>query len=118
MLDHPKKTIDLILTLKAATPFEVELPQSLIGRLRAQGVAINAESRRLVSEVSYDDQGGIFCRIVPIDGEGPLVVSLTHLQAPRALPFAAAVLDYQKHRMKKLKKLYGADWKAPVIERT
>jgi len=29
---------------------------------------------------------------------------LTHVRVPRSMPLAAAVLDYQKHRMKKIKK--------------
>jgi len=33
-----------------------------------------------------------------------LVVSLTHVLVPRSMPFAAAVGQYQKHRLKKLKK--------------
>jgi len=37
-----------------------------------------------------------------------LIVSLTHLYVRRSLPFAAAVLDYQKHRIKKLRKQRGA----------
>ena len=36
-----------------------------------------------------------------------LIVSLTHVRVPRILPFAAAVLDYQKHRVKKLRKQQG-----------
>ena len=113
MLDNPKKTINLISILKAATPFEVELSRSLIDHLRAQRVVLDAEPRRLVSEISYfSEEGGILCRMEPKEGEGALIVSITHLEVPRALPFAAAVLDYQKHRMKKLKKLHGGNWKA------
>jgi hypothetical protein len=33
-----------------------------------------------------------------------IVVSLTHVRVPPTFPFATAVLDYQKHRVKKLKK--------------
>jgi hypothetical protein len=44
------------------------------------------------------------CHIQPEDAESVLVVSLTHVRVLRKLPFAAAVLDYQKHRVKKLKK--------------
>ena len=42
--------------------------------------------------------------IQPEDAESVVVVSLTHVRVLRKLPFAAAVLDYQKHRVKKLKK--------------
>ena len=33
-----------------------------------------------------------------------LFISLTHVRMPRTMPLAAAVADYQKHRVKKLKK--------------
>jgi hypothetical protein len=33
-----------------------------------------------------------------------LVISLTHIRVPRSMPLAAAIVDYQKHRVKKLKK--------------
>jgi hypothetical protein len=51
-----------------------------------------------VSNLSYaGDEGGIVCHTEA------LVVSLTHVRVPRAMPLAAAVADYQKHRVKKLK---------------
>ena len=116
MLDHPEKTIGLVSILRAATPFEVELSQSLIDRLRAERVAFDAEPPYIASDVSYaGDEGGIMCRIERKEGRGALVVSITHLRVSRALPFAADVLGYQKHRMKKLKKQHGEAWKAHLI---
>ena len=47
------------------------------------------------------------CHIQPEDAESAVVISLTHVRVRRTLPFAAAVLDYQKHRVKKLKKQHG-----------
>ena len=46
------------------------------------------------------------CHIKPSDAHSMVVVSLTHVRVPRTLPFAAAALAYQKHRVKKLKKQY------------
>jgi len=48
--------------------------------------------------------GGIACHVQPEDVGSVIVVSLTHVRVPRTLPFAAEVLAYQNHRMKKLKK--------------
>ena len=36
--------------------------------------------------------------------EKVIIMSLTHVRMHRSLPLAAAVFDYQKHRMKKAKK--------------
>jgi hypothetical protein len=44
------------------------------------------------------------CHIVPPTNREALVVSLTQVRVPRSMPFAAAVADYHKHRVKKLKK--------------
>ena len=107
MLDHPEKTARLLAALKAAVPFEVELVPSLVNRLRAQHVAI-AESQHVVSDLSYaGDEGGIVCHIAPPENEEALVISLTHVRVPRTLSIATAVLDYQKHRVKKLKKQHN-----------
>src|SRR2546427_1413339 len=104
MLDNPKKTEPLLVALKAAVPFEVELMPAIIEHLRAKNIA-TLNGRQTVSDVSYaGDEGGIVCHIVPSGRREALVVSLTHLRVPRTMPIASAVVDYQKHRVKKLKK--------------
>ena len=44
------------------------------------------------------------CHIVPLDKKEALVISITHVRMSRTMPLAAAVIDYQKHRVKKLRK--------------
>jgi hypothetical protein len=108
MLDKPAKTYELIDLLEAAVPFEVALMPDLIEHLARQQNPIAVNSIETVSKVSYlGDPGGIMCHIRPKDAENALVISLTHVRVRRSLPFAAAVLDYQKHRTKKLKKQTG-----------
>ena len=103
MLDNPEKTTKLLAALKAAVPFEVELTERLVNQLRAQHHA--GAEHHTVSDLSYaGDEGGIVCHIVPPEKQEVLVVSLTQLHVPRAMPLAAAIADYQKHRVKKLKK--------------
>jgi len=105
MLDHPEKTAQLLADLKAAVPFEVGLTPPLVRRLRAENVP-EADRRQLVSDLSYaGDEGGIVCHLSRSEETGRvLVVSLTHVLVPRSMPVAPAVLAYQKHRVKKLKK--------------
>lgn len=108
MLDKPEKTRELMDILDAAVPFDVVLIPGLIAHLARQPNPVAVKSIETVSKVSYlGDPGGIMCHIQPGDAESALVVSLTHLSVRRTLPFAAAVLDYQKHRLKKLKKQTG-----------
>jgi hypothetical protein len=105
VLDHPEKTPKLLAALKAAVPFEVELTEQLVKYLRAQHLAGADRKHHTVSDLSYaDDEGGIVCHIVPPEKQEALVVSLTHLHVPWTMPLAEAVADYQKHRVKKLKK--------------
>jgi hypothetical protein len=102
MIDNPEKTPRLLAALKAAAPFEVELPPSLIDHLQAENV-VNADR---MHQVAYaGDEGGIMCHMSRSEETGrALVVSLTYVRVPRSMPLAAAVADYQKHRVKKLKK--------------
>ena len=104
MLDKPEKTRELMNILDAAVPFEVALMPDVIKHLARQQKPVAIKPIETVSEISYfGDMGGIICHIQPEDAESAIVVSLTHVRVPRKLPFAAAVLDYQKHRVKKLR---------------
>jgi len=108
MLDDPEKVARLLAVLKAAAPFEVELAPPVVKQLRADKVAAANQTRQIVSDVSYlGDEGGIMCHIAPPESESALVISLTHVRVPRTMPLSASVLDYQKHRVKKLKKQGG-----------
>jgi hypothetical protein len=105
MLDKLEKTLDLVAAMKAAVPFEVELTPPSLARLRAENVASEIAPRQRLREVSYaGDEGGILCHIEPEGTQKRVIVSLTHVQIRRTLPFSALAFDYQKHRIKKLKK--------------
>lgn len=105
MLDHPEKTARLMTAMKAALPFEVELTSSAIASLRAQHIADYVKPVQAVSKVSYaGDEGGILCHLEPEETEKVIIISLTHVRMHRSHSLAAAVFDYQKHRVKKLKK--------------
>jgi hypothetical protein len=108
VLDEPKKTAELIAVLQAAVPFKVSLTPWLIRHLRAEHADIADEEEHVVRDLSYaGDEGGIVCHLAATSTAAALVVSLTHILASHSLPFAAAVRQYQKHRIKKLKKQNG-----------
>jgi|SRR5271169_958921 len=105
MLDNPEKTARLLDALKRAAPFEVELMPLVVKQLKADKVAAANQPRQIVSDLSYlGDEGGIMCHIAPPESESAIIISLTHVRVPRSMPLATAILDYQKHRVKKLKK--------------
>jgi hypothetical protein len=110
MLDKPEKTRQLMATLKAALPFEVELTPEVLAQLqlRSRQVAGGILPRQIVSKIYYaGDEGGIVCHLQRKESESAIVLSLTHLRVHRKHPFAAAVFDYQTHRVKKLKRQFG-----------
>jgi len=105
VLDDPTKTPLLIAALKAAVPFKVELAPWLINHLRAEQANIPDANGYVVRDLSYaGDEGGIVCHLSAPGPGAALVVSLTHILVPRSQSLAAAVRQYQKHRIKKLKK--------------
>ena len=105
MLDNPEKTARLIAALKSAAPFQVALMPDLIDHLASQQKPVVVKPLETVSDVSYlGDEGGIVCHIQPGEADNVIIVSLTHVRVPRTFLLATAVLDYQKHRVKKLKK--------------
>ena len=105
MLDKSEKTRQLMALLKTALPFEVTLTPELIATLARQQKPVTVKTTETVSAISYaGDEGGILCHIRPEGAENMVVASLTHVRVARILPSAGAVFDYQKHRVKKLKK--------------
>lgn len=108
MLDKPGKTQELLATLRAAVPFQVAVMPELVARLARQEKPVILKPIETVSSISYlGDTGGIVCHIEADGADSLVLTSLTHVRVPRALPFAAAVLGYQKHRVKKLRRERG-----------
>ena len=106
MLDNPEKTSELITELKAALPFEVELTPEVIESLRMGKSKLVVKSLQIVSDVSYlGDEGGIMCHIIPEEASGnAIVISIAHVRMHRKQLLTKPVFDYQKHRVKKLRK--------------
>ena len=106
MLDHPEKTARLLADLKAAAPFEAELARPVFEHLQSENVVEADRGHHTVWDLSYrGDEGGILCHMSRKEETGTaLVVSLTYVRVHPSMPLAAAVLAYQKHRVKKLKK--------------
>lgn len=105
MIDNPGKTRRLMAELQQALPFEADMTPELAALLHNKEGLVPGVLRQTVSGVSYlGDEGGIVCHIAPPDGENAVIVSLTHLRLPRSTLLAASVIDYQRHRVKKLKK--------------
>ena len=76
----------------------------VVAQLRAQQIANVVEARQNATEVSYPGGDGV----VVSEGNGQSHNPLAHLCPIASFPaLAAAVVDYQKCRVKKLKKQMG-----------
>ena len=58
------------------------------------------------------DEGGIMCHIQPSNVQpsndaNPIVTSITYVRVLAHMPFAPDIIAYQKHRVKKLRKLHS-----------
>ena len=105
MLDNLETTARLLAALKQAAPFEVDLAPLAVKQLQAKKVGTANHRRQIVSGLSYlGDEGGITCHIAPPESGHAIIISLTHVRVPRSMPLAPAILAYQKHRVKKLRK--------------
>jgi hypothetical protein len=108
MLDRLVETAALLVAMQRALPFDVGLMPGLMAGLARGPKPVAVKPVETVTGISYaGDEGGILCHISPSDADSRVVVSLTHVRVPRTLPFAAAALTYQKHRVKKLKQQQG-----------
>ena len=105
MIDNIEKTNRLLTALERALPFEADMTPELAKALREQHDLVPGGLRCTVSKISYaGDEGGILCHIESLGAQNVVIISLTHLRMLRSMPFAAAVVGYQRHRVKKLKK--------------
>jgi hypothetical protein len=108
MIDKLVETQVLLMAMRALLPLSASFTKEAAAAL-AKGDA-NAAPRGpwRMTEVHYvGDEGGIMCRMVPgEDDTAPATfISLTHLHFMANAPLAREIAAYQKHRIKKLKKL-------------
>ena len=91
MLDKPEKTFDLIAAMRAAVPFEVELTPPLLARLRSDTFASEIAPRQLVVSLTHLQ----ICRTLPFE-EGKGVIRWTRLSCRS---FAANAVRPQLHAL-------------------
>ena len=105
LLDKPEQTARLVKALQAAVPFAVSPTPEIIVSLAEGEEPMALATTETVFDISYlGDPGGIMCHIRLGENGRLVVISLTHVRVARTLPFARAVIDYQRHRSKKIRK--------------
>ncbi len=108
MIDNPDQLIRVIARMRAALPLSAMASPELLGIVRKQSPGKDIPHRVRVTRVDYaGDEGGIVCGL-DFGGEGDsraFFVSITHLIFTHATPLAREIAAYQKHRMKRLRRL-------------
>jgi hypothetical protein len=110
VIDKPDQVDRLLSRIRAALPMPARMAPRLLATLREQDGTLSPAATCRITRVDYaGDEGGIVCHLAR-DGEdeaGRLVVtSITHLDFDPRLPLARDIGAYQKHRIKRLKRLH------------
>ena len=110
MIDIPDKTEALMARLEAALPVPAKPTPEALKTLRQQSPEPPLPRHCDITAIYYaGDEGGILCTLDfgLDDSKEVYVVSITHLRFGGIAPLSRAVVAYQRHRVKKLKKLHG-----------
>ena len=98
----------LVEKLKEILPFEAQPTRELVQLLRETREITLKSTLTIISVFNTDDMGGIICAVASKEQEKDAVVcSLTHLVISSANPLFQEITQYQKKRIKHLKKIQG-----------
>jgi hypothetical protein len=111
MIDNPDQVDRLLAKLRESLPLAAAVTPRLAAVVREQSPGGDVPRRGPVTQADYaGDEGGIMCRL-EFGGEsslGVFFVSITQLAFDRSMPLAREIAAYQKHRIKRLRRLVGA----------
>lgn len=111
MIDNPHEAARLLAELRAALPLLAAFTPESAALVREQWPGRDVPHQCPITGAHYaGDEGGIMCKVDVggSDRPGVVHVSITHLRFARAAPLARAVAAYQKHRVKRLRRLGGS----------
>jgi hypothetical protein len=109
MIDNPDQVARLVALLKESLPLFATVTSEVAAVIREQSPKADPLRRRYpISQVDYaGDEGGIVCKVElgPENDDRALFASITHLRFGHTGPIARQVAAYQKHRVKRLRRL-------------
>jgi hypothetical protein len=109
MIDNPDQVERLIARLGQSLPLFATVTPELAGIIRERSPAAADPQRRYpITRVDYaGDEGGIVCKVElgPEVGDNALFASITHLRFGHGEPLARQIAGYQKHRVKRLRRV-------------
>ena len=110
MIDNPHQVERLLDKLRASLPLIAAVTPAVAALIKQRGLAIHPAGKYQVISFDYaGDEGGIVCKLQlgPVDTPQVLIVSLTHLLFDRRGPLGRQIAEYQKRRVKRLRRING-----------
>ena len=110
MIDNAVKTEALLAKMRDALPIKASATSELFKMMQKQLPELVFSRECHITEIRYmGDEGGIMCHLnfESPAGKDEHIVSITHLFFDRKFPMSREIQLYQKHRIKRLKKLNG-----------
>lgn len=109
MIDNMEKTATLVEKMQAALPIGAEITAGTQKHLHENSPDLALPRRCLITAIFYTgDEGGVLCKLDfgGPDTEKAHFVSITYLTVDRRTPLSREIRAYQKHRVKRLRKLF------------
>jgi hypothetical protein len=110
MIDDPDQVERLLDRMRAALPLPARMTPRLLATVRDQDPETPLAAVCRITRVDFaGDEGGIVCHLERDGGgeKGKLIVtSITHLEFDPRLPCAREIAAYQKHRIKRLRRIH------------
>ena len=108
MIDNPDQVERLVALLRESLPLFATVTPEVAAAIREQSPKADPLRRYPISQGDYaGDEGGIVCKVElgPENDGKALFASITHLRFSHAGPIARQIAAYQKHRIKRLRRL-------------
>jgi hypothetical protein len=108
VIDNPDQVERLVALLRESLPLFATVTSEVAVVIREQSPKADPLHRYPISQVDYaGDEGGIVCKVElgPENDDRALFASITHLRFGHAGPIARQIAAYQKHRVKRLRRL-------------
>jgi hypothetical protein len=108
VIDNIDQVERLLSKLRESLPLLATLSREVAAIIREQSPEADPSRRYSVTRVDYaGDEGGIMCKVElgPDNDDRALFASITQLQFGRVGPLARQIAAYQKHRIKRLRRL-------------
>jgi len=108
MIDNPDQVERLVAKMRESLPLFATLGHEVAAAICEQSSGADPLRRYPITRVDYaGDEGGIVCKVElgPENDDRALFASITHLQFGQTEPIARQIAAYQKHRVKRLRRI-------------